>query len=104
MAVIHRRVFFAKVGQADPLVSHFQEVDKEMQKHGVDMKTRILTDHLSGRSDRVAIEWELEDLSDLDAALGGLMATPEGQAFFGDWLEKLNGFILYSEADNWHVR
>ena len=44
------------------------------------------------------------NLSYLDAALGGLMATSEGQPFFGDCLEKLNGFILYSEADNLQVR
>ena len=86
MSVIHRRVFFAKVGQADPLVSHFQEVDKEMRKHGVDMKTRILTDHLSGRSDRVG--WQL----------------PKDRPSSATGWKKLNGFILYSEADNWHVR
>ena len=104
MAVIHRRVFYAKVGQADPLVSHFQEADKAMQKFGVNIKSRILTDHLSGRSDRVALEWELEDLSEMDAAFEGMMFSPEGRAYFSDWLEKLNGFIHYSEADNWHVR
>ncbi len=104
MAIVHRRVFFAKVGQAGPLVQHFQEVDKSMRQYGVDFKARILTDHLSGRSDRVAIEWEVENLEEIDASLGRLMGSPEGQAYFGKWLEKLNDLVLYSEADNWHVQ
>lgn len=61
MAFIYRRVFYAKVGMADPLVNHFKEWDKPMQEYGFNPKTRMLTDYDSGCSDRVVVEWELDN-------------------------------------------
>ena len=104
MPIIHRRVFFCKTGTADQLVQHFQEAESVMQKLGTDFKTRFLTDYLSGRSDRVVMEWEVKSLSDIDAAMDKVMTDPEAQTFFGPWMTKLNELVEYSEAENWTVR
>ena len=103
MSIVHRRVFFGKVGTAEQLVQHLQEGDKLLQQHGASFKTRIMTDHLSGRSDRVAAEWEGDDLGEMEAAINQIMTNPQAQAVFGAWMEKLNSLIHYSEAESWHV-
>ncbi len=104
MTVIHRRVFYAKVGAAGELVQHLREGEKVLRRYGLEFKTRLLTDHLSGRSDRVVAEWEGESIGDVDAGMARALASPEAQAEMGPWLEKLNSPIHYSEAENWAVR
>ena len=103
MTIIHRRVFFAKVGMADHLVGHLQEGEGEFRRRGVDFKVRILTDYMSGRSDRVVAEWEVNDLAEIDVSLNRVMGDPAAQEFFGTWLEGLNDLIHYAEAENWTV-
>ena len=104
MPVIHRRVFYAKVGAADELVQHLQEGDRVMHRNEVDFKTRLLTDNMSGRSDWVVAEWEADSIGALEAAMAHAMASPQTQAEIGVWMEKLNSLIRYSEAENWTVR
>jgi len=59
LAIIERRVFHGKVNSADQLVKLMKEGSKIMEAAGVEpSKTRILTDYLSGRTDRVV--WEIE--------------------------------------------
>lgn len=104
MAIVQRRVFFGKVGAADQLVKHIQEGKASFQKYGVNLKSRILTDYQSGRTDRVAMEWEVDSLGDIDAAESRAMASSEAQAYFGAWMGKLNSLIDYAEVENWSVR
>lgn len=104
MTIIHRRVFYAKVGNSEQLVQHFHDAEATMNRLGIQFDTRIMTDYLTGRSDRVAVEWTLESMSDLDSMMEKLHNDPQSQAEFGTWLEKLNGLILYSEAESWMVR
>ena len=103
MAIIHRRVFQAKVGQSAPLVEHFQEAVKIMKSHGINWDTRISTDYHSGRSDRVSVEWLLDELSDIDADIARVMEIPEAAAFLGAWLEKMNNMIHHADVENWTV-
>ena len=35
MAIVHRRTFYAKVGQATQLVQHFQEAEAQMIGYGI---------------------------------------------------------------------
>ena len=104
MVVIHRRVFFAKVGMAEPLLAQMNEMNDRMAKQGISFKTRSLTDHMSGRTDRVVVEWEVENLRDIEEGLDRAMADPQARAFFAEALEKLNGMIHYAEAENWLLR
>ena len=104
MAIIHRRVFFGKVGSGEPLTQHLKDGEKALNEYGVHFHSRILTDYLSGRSDRVALEWEINDIGEIDAAFSEALANPQAQAFFGTWLKQLEELIHYSEAENWTVR
>ena len=103
MTVLNRRIFQAKVGQAGPLVAHFQEAMVQMKGYGVPWETRICTDYHTGRSDRVSVEWLLDDIGDIDRELGRLMEMPEAAAFLQTWLTKLNEMVEYSDAENWSV-
>ena len=103
MAIIHRRVFQAKVGQSAPLVEHFLEAVNVMKSHGINWDTRISSDYYSGRSDRVSVEWILDELSDIDADIARVMEITEAAAFFGAWLEKLNDMIHHADVENWMV-
>ena len=104
MAIVHRRIFYAKVGAADQLVKLMQDADALMVRHGMNMKTRISTDYLNGRSDRVSVEWEVDDVSQLDSGFDDLMKIPEVAAFMGPWMETLNSLIHYADGENWKVR
>ena len=103
MAIIHRRVFQAKVGQSAPLVEHFQEAVKTMKSHGINWDTRISSDYHSGRSYRVSVEWLLYELSDIDADIALVMEIPEAATFLGAWLEKMNDMIHHADVENWTV-
>ena len=102
MSFVHRRVFYAKVGKADSLVEHLKEAETLMGTGKI--KTRLLTDYQSGRSDRVVMEWEVESFGDIDAEMSGLTQDAELMAKFQAWEPKLNELIHYSEVDNLMVR
>ena len=104
MAIILRKIFYGKVGSAGPLVEHMKEGDALLAKYGQGFKSRWLTDWMSGRSDRVVVECEMENLADMDAALNTAMSSPEGQAEFSRWMEKLSSLIHYSEAEIWTIQ
>lgn len=58
MAIVHRRIFFAKVGKAEELVQRFEKDNELLAKYGgANWNSRTLTDYWSGRSDRVVVEW-----------------------------------------------
>ncbi len=101
MAIIHKRTFYAKVGQAGPLVAQLREFGKLATQYGVGLKDRILTDHQSGRTDRVVWEWEIESTTELEmAAIEGNQAAADA---FTKWERTMNGMIEYAEVENWKV-
>ena len=67
MSLIHRRIFYAKVGAANEPVQIMHDDDSAMARFGSDINTRILTDHMTGRSDRLVMEWEANDIGSMDA-------------------------------------
>ena len=104
MPVIHRRIFYGKVGTADQLVEHLKEGEQALRRYGVGFKTRMLTDHMTGRSDRVVTEWEADNIGDFNAFMEQAMSNPQAQSEMGPWMEKLNSLIHYAEGENWLVR
>ena len=52
-----------------------------MARFGSAINSRILRDHMTGRSDRVVMEWEADDIGSMDAAMNQVMANPEGADF-----------------------
>ena len=101
MTIVHRRTFFAKVGQAGPLVEHFQEAAVQMESHGIAWETRIYTDYHSGRTDQVVVEWVLQNLADMDYQMQQIMEIPDAAAFFQSWQTRLNDMIHYADVENW---
>ncbi len=101
MAIIHRRTFYAKVGQAGPLVAQLREFGTIAAQYGMALEQRILTDHQSGRTDRVVWEWEIESTAALDMeAIQGNQAAADA---FSKWERTMNGMIEYAEVENWKV-
>lgn len=103
MTIVHRRVFYAKIGKAGPLATLMKEADGLMQKAGHPFKSRYLTDFLSGRSDRVVMEWEVDDMNEI-GALYQALGSPEVQAAFKDWEARMNEMVDYSEVENWAIQ
>lgn len=68
------------------------------------MTSRILTDDMTGRSDRVVVKWEAESIAVMNAQLESIMSKPESQAEMALWMEKLATLIEYAEGENWVVR
>ena len=101
MTMVHRRTFFAKVGQSGPLVEHFQEAAMQMKSHGIEWETRIYTDYHSGRTDQVVVEWLLQNLVDMNLQMQRITEIPEAAAFFQGWQTKLNDMIHYADVENW---
>ena len=104
MAIVHRRIFYGKVGMASPLVEHMRAGDQILAKNGARFASRILTDDMTGRSDRVVVEWEMESMSDMNTTLDQVLANPEAQGEMSQWMEKLAALIEYAEGENWVVR
>ena len=104
MAVVHRRIFYGKVGMASHLVEHMRTGDQILAKSGGEFKSRILTDDMTGRSDRVVVEWEMESAAEMNAALEKVMSSPETQREMSQWMDKLATMIEYAEGENWAVR
>lgn len=104
MPIIHRRTFYGKVGSADQLVKLMVEGNETMARLGGGLKARVLTDAMTGRSDRVVVEWELENIGDMDSQMAVVMGNPDGAAFFSGLMAKLNELIDYAEGEFWTVR
>ena len=104
MPIIHRRIFYGKVGSADRLVQLMNEGNESMTRFGATLKPRVFSDAMTGRSDRVVVEWEMENIGDMDSQMALVMGNPDGAAFFGGFMEKLNGLIDYAEGEFWTAR
>ncbi len=105
MTIVHRRVFYGKVGTADQIVKLLKEFEKMAKPVGFAPKTtRILTDCFSGRTDRVAWAWELDSLETMMKAQEKAMADPKLAPQFGAWFKKLGALIDYAEVENWTLR
>ena len=102
MAIIHRRTFYAKVGQAGPLVAQLREFGTIAAQYGMALEQRILTDHQSGRTDRVVWEWEVESMAGLE--MEALQGNQAAAAAFSTWEHAMNQMIEYAEVENWTVQ
>lgn len=104
MPYVHRRTFYGKVGKGYELIEVCQELHEMMRSLGHDMKGRVLSDAMSGRSDRVVVEWQFSTFGEVERAMSAEMGTPQGRKAFAEWFAKLQPLIEYAEAENWEVR
>lgn len=104
MTIVHRRVFYGKVGRAADIVKLLKEFEAMAKPTGLAPKTtRILTDYQSGRTDRVAWAWEIDSLDAMMKRMDQTMADPKQGAQFQTWFGKLGQLIEYAEVENWKL-
>ncbi len=104
MAIVMRRVFYGKIGVAGRLVEHHKAGLELLARHGHPLKGRVLTDHESGRSDQVVVEWEVDSMVQYESVFEKLMSNAEAARDFGSWEEKLGEMIHYSVAEQWTLQ
>ncbi len=105
MAIIERRIFHGKINSADQLVELMREGNKMMESAGVDpSKTRILTDYLSGRTDRVVWEYEVASLAEMEKLYGSAMSDPAMEEAFGKMMGRITELVEYAEVEHWSVQ
>ena len=103
MAIVQRRVFYGKVGAADELVGWANEMYALIKTHNPSISYRVMSDHQSGRTDRVVAEIEVDSLSELDSMLSSLMEEANARAKFEEHFSKLSNLIEYAEVEQWTI-
>jgi hypothetical protein len=98
--IIERRVFQAKPGAAAAVVAKLKEFQPLLERHG-GPATRISTDHYSGRTDRVAWEFEYESLTAQEALEQKLMQQPEALREYETWFSGLTPLIEGATVELW---
>ena len=103
MAIIQRRVFYGKVGAADELVDWATDMYGLIKTNNPSINFRIMSDHQSGRTDRVVAEVEVGSLADLDSMLSGIMDDASTRAQFEEQFGKLANLIEHAEVEQWTI-
>ncbi len=103
MAIVQRRVFYGKVGAADELVAWATKMYGLIQAHNSSISYRVMSDHQSGRTDRVAAEIEVASLAELDSMLSSIMEDGDARAEFEQHFGKLANLIEYAEVEQWTI-
>ena len=67
------------------------------------MKPKVLSDLNGGRTDRVVVEWELEDLSEATAVGSEWDEGVDSQEEYADWVERLSEIIYHAEVEIWQT-
>ena len=101
MTVVQRRVFYGKVGTADRLVEWAKEMYGLVTDQDPSVVHRILTDHQSGRTDRLCVEVEAESFGHMEAMINKAMSDPKLQPRFAAAFAKLEPLIEYAEVEQW---
>ncbi|MDP6823395.1 MAG: hypothetical protein QF554_08895 [Dehalococcoidia bacterium] len=103
MAIIQRRVFYGKVGAAEDLVAWANEMYSVIRVNSPAISHRVLSDYQSGQTDRVVVEIEVENMAQIDEALGKTMADPNTQKQFADVFSRLGSLIDRAEVEQWTI-
>ncbi len=103
MAIVVRRVFYGKVGAAGRLAELHKAGLELLVKHGYPLKGRVLTDHESGRSDQVVVEWEVDSMAHYESVFEKLMSNAEAARDFANWEQQMGEMIHYSVAEQWTI-
>ena len=103
MAVIERRVFYAKPGKAGEVVQFSRDMGTLLQRFDLDFGTRILTDYMSGRTDRVVVETEFESMTEFEAAYGKVMSDEATVKEFQAIEARMLPLIDRAEVEHWTI-
>ncbi len=97
--IIERRVFRAKPGQAGSVVAIGKEIQNIFESNGWP-EGRMLTDYLSGDTDRVVWEFEVENLAALEVLQARLGQMPPE---VGGAIERMMGLIDGAYVEHWKI-
>ena len=103
MAIIQRRVFYGKVGAANELVDWAKTMYSLIETHNPSISYRVMSDHQSGRTDRVVAEIEVGSLAELDSMLSTVMEDGDARAEFEQHFGKLANLIEHAEVEQWTI-
>jgi hypothetical protein len=103
MTIVHHRIFYGKIGSAERLIEHVQQGNIMARGTGIAIRPRVLSDFQSGRTDRVIMEWEVEDVGELQSFWDEMSAYPEMTETFQEWFKELTELIHYAEVENFQV-
>jgi hypothetical protein len=103
MSLVQRRIFYGKVGSGHRLIELMEQGNMLVRGAGLAIKPRVLSDHNSGRTDRIVVEWEAESLQELEAIQTEVPAYPEGPEEFDKFFAELSELIEYAEVETWQV-
>lgn len=103
MSFIMRRILFGKPGSADQIVQVMKDGEQFLQRFEARARMRILVDHMSGRSDTVIEEFEMNDIADFYAFMGQIMSKPEAAAEHKVLEERVFQLVEYAETEWWRV-
>jgi hypothetical protein len=83
--IVNRRTFNIKSGCMEDAVQLVkQETEAERERSGYSGPVRIYTSE-TGRFDRLAVEWEYENLAEYEQGWAGWAARPTTPAFMEKW-------------------
>ena len=99
--ITQRRVFQAKPGAAGQVVAKMKEFQAVFERHG-GPPARIYTDYLSGSTDQVVWEFDMESLGAMENAFAAVPQDPEYQKAFEQWFTGLTPLIEGANVELWN--
>lgn len=99
--ITQRRVFQAKTGNAAAVIARMKEFQAVFERHG-GPDARIYTDLLSGRTDRVVWEFDVDSLAALEHLFWAAAQDEEYRKAYENWYEDLKPLIEGATVELWN--
>ena len=99
--ITQRRVFRAKPGSSSAVVNKLKEFQQIVELVGGPPR-RIYTDHLSGATDRVVWEFDVENLTSLEEMTKTAMENTEFLVAYEKWYAGLQPMIEGAVVELWN--
>ena len=99
--IAQRRLFQAKPGAAANVVAKMKEFQPIFESHG-GPPCRIYTDLISGNTDRVVWEFDIENLAALENLFWAASQDPDYQQAYEAWYKGLTPLIEGASVEIWN--
>ena len=99
--ITQRRVFQGKPGAAGGVVAKMKEFQPIFEKYG-GPQARIFTDQLSGATDRVVWEFDIDSLAALENLFWAASQNPEYVGAYEEWYRGLTPLIEGATVELWN--
>lgn len=99
--VTQRRIFQAHPGSGAAVVEKMKEYQTIFDQHG-GPSARIYTDQLSGETDRVVWEFDVDSLGELEKIFWAASQNPDYVKAYESWYEGLKPLIQVATVELWN--